>query len=315
MAKLLKKRYEIDSKSKAILKALSDNPEGLRSKSISKFTDIKTRTLYNHLESLKEHKIIENIFPIWRLCHNYAHPSKLANLLNNNNIQAHKFSFILRLINIPNWWEKRENKLMKLKDYQFRPIGWGNNSYQMLQKPSFLIQFFSNSIVFINQKEYYAIEPYTAFIEALEDALEEYRFIEERFKFRFFNDGIPQFSIRSQHYVKLMDAIANHCKKTGKYARIEINEQLRAWVDLSEPFGLEFGHKNYAPEDASRYTEFVKDIIKNNPPSPSETQGMISQLTENQLMFNKNLEQHFAVLKGIEEAIKQLKDAIKEKLI
>ena len=176
--------YKINKKDKLILKELLENPSGMRAITLKKLTNIKEKTLYNHLQKLKKEKLIENIFPIWRLCQNQIPSSKVAELLQSSKIiQGHKFSFKLDLIRKPNWWEKRGNRLIKLKEYQFKinkEVKWGNNPYQQLKKDNFLIHIFKNSIFFINQKKYFGDDPYLCFQEALLDTLEALRYLEER---------------------------------------------------------------------------------------------------------------------------------------
>ncbi len=320
MAKLPK----ISKKDKKILKELKDNPAGLRVNTLQKLTDIKERTVYNHLSNLKKHNLIENIFPIWRLCQNQISVSELANLLKSDKkIQSHKFSFHLKLIRKPDWWDKRENRLIKLKEYNFKinkKVDWGNNPYEQLIKNNFLIHTFPNAIYFINQKKYYNDDSYLAFQEALEDTLELLRFLEERFKFKFFLDNVPQLSVRTNHFVKLNDEIANKCKKERYMLQVPINGKLRVWVDMSQPFGLEAGNKNHGVEDMKRYRDVVEDYISKESLLPSQltdvvkqTAIQISQVTQNQMDFGNqmmflrdNLKTHFEVLKGIKDGIKKL---------
>ena len=67
-----------------ILKELSSRPEGLRVESISKFTNIPKRTIYRSLNKLKEKKLIQNIFPIWKIVNGQS--SYCQSLVSSNNI-------------------------------------------------------------------------------------------------------------------------------------------------------------------------------------------------------------------------------------
>ena len=311
-----------------LLKFLKDRPEGVRTETIELFFKLPKRTAYNRLQRLLNMNLVENIYPIWRIAKNQASYLNVATLLEDDkkNIQAHKFSFTLKLMKTPDWWKKRENKLIRLKDFSCQPVKWGHSPYQNLRKDGFLIQMFSSSIVFINQKQYWNDDPYNAFIEALEDALELLRFIEERFKFKFLADEVPQFSVRSMHMVKLKDSVAERCKKEGKGYEVSIDGEKRVWVDLSEPFGREAGHKNYAPEDLTRLQERDSDVLEKDPSLPSEVDKRISQITEmigsvsqNQVQhqesmvyLDKNLKTHFEVLEGIKGAVKDLAKEVKK---
>jgi len=303
------KSGKVTENSIAIIRILRQNPEGVRTRTINKLTAIPTRTIYNILRKLRNQNLVINIFPIWKLSKTLS--SKMAKLLKRDNIQAHKFSFILRLIDKPSWWEKRQNRLIRLKEFQFKKVTWGRNPYEILSKNQFLIQTFSNSIVFINQKQYYGQDSYECFIQSLEDTLEMLRFIEERFRFKFYHDGIPQFSVRSQHYIKLRDVIAKKCKKLKKLFELTIDGRLRAWIDLSEPFGIEFGHKNFAVEDTRKYKNFVSDIISKEHYSPSETKETIEGLLKLQAFNSHNLIKHQQVLDEMSKTLKQIRDNLK----
>src|SRR3989304_5515026 len=279
----------INSKQHKILVILKENPEGLRVNSLIKFSGIPRRTLYRYLDQFKDKKLVENIWPIWRLCQNQGDPLKMAQL-RISEVQLHDVSFILKLINKPSWWDKRNNTLMKLSGFNFnKEIPWGNNKYHVLSRDNFIIQVFSNSIVLFNKKHYYGKDSYDCFIQALDDTLKVYNLLEERFNFRFFNDGIPQMTVRSQHFTKLNDAIADHCKKIGKMLSVEIDGKLRAWIDQSEPFGIEMGHRNYGMGDNKEYVDFVRDILANNPPKPSE---MNQHMNEHGLLMAEMVKQN-----------------------
>jgi hypothetical protein len=298
MAKLPK----ITKKGKLILQVLIDNPEGLRKETIKKLTNLKERTIYNHLEYLKKQKILENVYPIWRLCQNQVLVSKIATLLKSDKpIQGHKFSFHLKLINKPNWWNKRENRLLKLKEYNFKinkEVNWGNNPYEQLIKDNFLIHIFPDAIYFINQKKYFNLDPYLALQEALEDTLKLLDFLEERFKFKFFPNELPLFSVKTNHFVKLNDEIAKRCKKNKNLLEFYKEGIKRAWIDLSQPLGLETGSRNYGAEDMNNYKPYMDDFLFNKPLTNSELKEVVAN-NSNQLSF---------LIKDKEETRKELKE-------
>jgi len=297
--------------SKLILKELINNPEGLRAKSLQKILGIPRRSIYNNLNRLKGLKLVQNIHPIWKLCQIQSTPLKMAQLLKSNKIQLHDFSFTIKLIRKPFWWDKRENKLMRLKEFTFKPIRWGNQKYQQIAKDNFIIQAFSNSMIFINNKHYWGNDPYDCFIQATNDFLLMFKFICEMFNFDFSMDGIPMFSVRTQHYVKLRDIIAKRCKKHKNMFKVSIDGKLRAWVDLSEPFGMEFGNKENAVEDTHKYTKFVEDIIAHESPLPSEAFNMIQEVTKNQMVHAENMRSHVGAVKELKEAVIDLRKEIK----
>jgi DNA-binding Lrp family transcriptional regulator len=314
------KSGKLTATSREILKELLSNPSGLRASTISKLVNKPNRTTYNALTKLQKTGIVENIAPIWKLCQFKGIPLNMAKLLKSGNIELHDFSFVIRLIDKPDWWEKRYNHLIKLKEHDIKPITWGRNPYQQIVKDSFLIQLFSNSMIFISNKRYYGEDPFDCLIQAIRDFLDCYTFVEQRWRFKFFKDGIPQASIRSQHHVKLGDYLAKRCKKTGDKFEVFIDGKLRMWVDMSEPLGTEAGHKDYAPEDMRVYSSYIGDVIKNNPPKASEQSERLSSLilvteriTQNQAVFDANMMSHIKAVQDLGKAVTELRKEIKKR--
>ena len=322
----------IDKKDQIILRILKDNPHGLKADTILKLSNFRSRTLYNHFKKLKELKILENIYPIWRLCQNQISSSKMAKLLKSDkDIQSHKFSVHLRLIRKPEWWNKRSNRLMKLKQFNFKigkEVTWGNNPYEQILTDNFLIHLFPDAIYFINRKQYYNSDPYLALEEALKDTLDMINFLEEKFRFKFFLNEAEQLSIKTQHYVKLDDEIAKSCKKNNYKLQIKINDKLRIWVDMSQPFGLEAGNKDHSPEDLNRYKPFVVDIIENDHLLPSQLTELSKQNTiqigkvaenekamqQNMILYAKNIKSHIKAIQDVGKASKK-NNKIMEKVV
>lgn len=292
------KSSKLSNKYIEILEFLNKRPEGVRAESIEKFFNLANRTAYNRLSRLKDLELIENVYPIWRIAKKQGLSLKITKLLENSkkHIQGHKFSFTLRLISKPDWWEKRENKLIKLKEFHFKNVRWSNNPYEQLLSDDFLIQTFKNSIVFTSRKKYWSNNPYDAFLEALDDALEMLGYLENKVKFKFYIHGVPQFSVRSQHLVKLKDSVAERCKKEGNKYEVVINNERRVLVDLSDPFGREAVNKDYAPEDLKRLQDRDADILKNDPSLNSDIDKRINNLTNNQSETNQNLNSLISVV-------------------
>ncbi len=312
---------------KIILTKLKETPEGLRASILTKTLDKPRRTIYNNLKKLEQLDLIKNIYPIWKIGTTQGNPLKMAHLLKNNKIQLHDLSFTIRLMKTPEWWDKRQNKLLKIND--LRQLRWGNNNYHQIKRDDFIIQIFTNSMIFICQKHYWGDDSYDCFIQGAKDFLKAYYYIEELFKFKFFPDGIPNVSVRSQHHVNINDIIAKKCKKENKRLKVIVKNKLRLWVDFSEPFGMEAGHKNYAVEDMKRYAPYIEDIIINNPPKPSKiahnqenlnnqmnnTWSAINQVTQNQQMFAKNIETHMNVLKSMDHTLKAIRYRLGKKQV
>lgn len=275
MAQKTKNRHSktgiVRDTSKKILKILNNSVSGLCVKNIVRLSKLPRRTVYNNLQSLQKKGLVENVYPIWKVAQCLGTSQKMAQLLKSEDkIQVHNFSFVLRLIRKPKWWDKRKNRLIRLKEYHFKDLLLKNHTDQQLSKDVFHIQFFSNSIIFITSKKYYSNDSYSAFIEASEDFLAELEYIERQLNFKFYYDDAPQVNVRSSHYVHLKDELAKKCKKEGKMFEVFIKNKLRLWVDMSDPLGVEAGEPNYGVEDMNRYKSLIGDVINNPLPLPSD---------------------------------------------
>lgn len=271
---------------------------------LAKELNISKQNINRYIRTLKAENLIRKIgYGTWEVIGSFQRSKHFQGDPSEVNINLHNISFILKLVSRPCWWERRENALIKLKDFQQDMIYWGNEKYLRLKAIDYQVQLFSNSIVLYMKKHYNGTDPYDLFILALQDALKIYEGLEKKFNFKFFKDGVPQLSVRSQHFVKLRDAIAEHCKREKNLLKVEINGKLRAWVDFSEPFGLETGHRNYAPEDMNRYKTFVADIIQNNPPLNSELTQSIASLAGNWHMYSENIKSHIAAIQQLSAGV------------
>ena len=294
-----------------IIQNLIQNLEGLRVNSLSKYTSIKSITLYKRLEKLKKKGIVENLYPIWKIVRGQVDFCKT--LLHSDNIfELHNLSYVLKLIKKPDWWEKRKPRLEKIKEWQFRNIDFGTK-YEQLMNENFVIQTYPESIIIISRKRYYGNSPYEVIGQAINDVLDIIAYFEERIKFKLFPNGIPALEIRNEDFNRIKDHLAEHCKKEGRRFLVETSKG-KVWVDYSEPFGKEAN----TPDIQDTLERVTKDHIMNKPMLNSELQqvltitaNQISQITNNQEIFDKNISLHQEVLREIRDAIKDLKEEIK----
>ena len=116
-----------------------------------------------------------------------------------------------------------------------------------------------------------------------------------------------------EHYGMIRNVLAQQCNKNGD--KIKVSDELDGewlWIDDSEGmFGeLETGGKGITKDRAGLnrdvqhwFNDHKKHNFKVTPSYIQEgfkqTNGMIQQVTENQLMFNKNFESHVASIKTL----------------
>ncbi len=252
----------LDKKDRKILEVLKDYPEGIRKQTILKLTGFKGRTCYNHLEKLKELKILQNIQPIWKIWHNSGTPEFLAHLQesDNKNTEGHRIWWILPLIRKPSWWNSRKDRLMNLKGWAFtREITANNNIYFQIENDLLYIQTFKNSIYFMSKQKYYGETDFEVFDKAKNDVLNAIKYLEERFRFKFLIENEFHLTLVDNHFVTMNETLAEHYYKEGKKFRIETEEGYSLWIDLSDPKGLESNNI----ETKRRYLNVVKDYAEN----------------------------------------------------
>lgn len=297
------------AKDKIILKELINRPEGIRVNSISKLTNIPTRTVYRILDKLKAKKIVRNIFPVWKISNGqsqFCHSS----LKDNNIFELHNISYVVKLLKKPNWWSKRKNYLIRLKEWQFKNVNFGkanSNPYQQIINENFVIQCYPESIIIISRKRYYSNSPYETIQKAMLDVMDLLDWFCERFRFNFFCDGIPHLEVRNNDFNRMNDAVANQVKKQKGKFLIEIDKRRKVWVDMSEPFGKE---ANY-PEGQEKLEKITKDYLTRDVLLPSEIQGLVGENAKHLNFYAQHLKSHVEAIKTLSETVKELKEEVK----
>ena len=88
---------------------------------------------------------------------------------------------------------------------------------------------------------------------------------------------------------------------------VELDKNRKVWVDYSEPFGKE---ANY-PTGQETLEKHTKDLLLKKPMLNSELQLAIQNVTQNQVMFDRNFQSHLKILKKLSIAVDDLRKEIK----
>jgi hypothetical protein len=313
----MKKVCNLSNNDKEIIRNLYENREGLRTKTLLKLTDLKQRVLYKRLNILKDKGLIENISPIWKIVNGGI--GKCAILLKDSKIfELHNLSYIVKLLKTPEWWKNRKNYLIRLKEWQFKNINFGkgnSNPYQQLINENFVIQCYPESLIIIARKRYYADDPYDTIKQAINDVIAILEWFCERFRFDFFNNGIPHIQTRNNDFNRMNDALANRVKKEGASFLVELDKRRKVWVDMSEPFGKE---ANY-PEAQEILEKQTKDLLINKPPVLSEVWKITAEnsqdlniLINTMNSYGSHIKSHTESIIALSKAIPQLTRLLKE---
>ena len=242
----------------------------------------------------------------------------MKSIIKNDSIfELHNISYVVKLLKTSEWWARRKNYLMRVKEYQFKNINFGkggSNPYQQLMNDNFVIQAYPQSLIIIARKRYYSNNPYETIQEAIKDILSLLEWFCERFRFNFFIDGVPHLEIRNNDFNRMNDAIANEVKRQKGSFLVEIDKRRKVWVDMSEPFGKE---ANY-PEGQEILEKVTKDLLTKPSLLPSEVVGLVGELARSQLNQSKQLEsfavalnRHIPAYEGMKDLVGELKEEIK----
>ena len=291
-----------------ILKFLYEFREGARRISLETYCNIKTSTLYKRLNILRDKGLVVNEFPMWKLVNGES--KFVESLLKNdkNIFELHHPAYIVKLLEVPKWWNPKgtqmKSKLMMLKNYQFRKVDFGKNDsnpYIQLKNDRYVIQMYPESVIIIHRKRYYSKDPHDLTIQFMNDFYNIWEWFEQRMKFKFFKDGLPQMILRGHDYNRINDWMANYIKKRiGHRFLIEIGDGRKVWVDLSEPFGKEAN----TPEMQVIMEKDIRDKILNKPLLNSELQNLVEDLAKIQKVelkkraeYSRDLVEHKGAIK------------------
>ena len=173
-----------------ILLLLVKEGHGLKADTLASLLKCKSSTLYYHLKRLQDAELVEHVFPSYFLTFQ-GKSLNIGTLLEGSKIQGHKFSFIVHLLDKPDWWERRWNKVYLFPDYQHKKVDWGNSPFLQLMNQTAVLQTFSDSIIIMLRKKFHGIDVYDAYLSAMEEFLAYFAGFQDMLKFKFFKDGIP----------------------------------------------------------------------------------------------------------------------------
>jgi len=264
----------------------------VRRKSFEKYCGIPTSTLYKRLNILLKNSILENDSGVWKISNGGV--KIVESLLGNNKIwELHNPAIVVKLPIVPKWWNpngsQMKRKLMMLKDYLFQPVkNFGKNNsnpYIQLSSDKYIIQTYPESIIIIFRKRYYSKEsPYDVAIDFTNDFYNLWAWFEEKMRFKFFNDGVPQGFLRGHDYNRINDWFSKKVLKKIKHKiLVEIGDGRKVWYDLSEPIGREAN----TPEMQEIMEKDIKDKVINKPKLNSELQADIENLKTELLLVQK----------------------------
>lgn len=265
---------------------------------ICKELSISKQKLYYYTHKLKEKGLIEKLgYGVWR-----SKKTTKDTILLVKEVRGHAFIWKVKLPKIKNW--NKRKKIIK----NYKVVGKFNIPRIYIKERK--VWLGDKNIIIYDHNSFYgksAIESRKyAFINLIE-ILEE---IERKLKI---NLKPYQIKPTRQHYSLVKNNLAIQCNRQGKKIRI-LSEDGSPWFIIDDSYNLdelETLHRETALIDSIGVQKYFNSHRRTDfKVTPEFILKSINGVTENQVMFAKNIEYHFEVLESIKKAIQELREEI-----
>ncbi|KKL22547.1 hypothetical protein LCGC14_2434360 [marine sediment metagenome] len=284
---------------------------------ISKWRKVSRQAIYKVTRRLLARGMIEKIGLAWRLTDKGR--GGLHSFIGfTYKKRYHNLAFKIAIKENPRNWDKKRNTLMLLPYFNKR-VELKNNSFDLFNFGKIQVKTTTRSVI-LKLPTIYSDTVEEAILEGMDMLFTSIPRIEASFKIKLVKDNRANITIISQEWARLQDPLAKlYEEKDEKLYIKDENGDVRLIIDYSFAVGeLEAIHPNKSPEDMKAVDTFMLDLVK-NPLTMSELKGVVQGVASNQVMFAQNIETHMRVLKGMEqalsdvgEAVTQLKDEVKK---
>lgn len=118
-----------------------------------------------------------------------------------------------------------------------------------------------------------------------------------------------EFTTSREHYGMIKNELAKQYNDKGEKLYIKDDRGIWLWIDDSHSLNELETDK---PKNSRGVQNWYNDMKKTNfEVTPSFVLNAINEVTQNQLMFNKNFESHVEAIRTLSSAVKELKEQIK----
>lgn len=128
-------------------------------------------------------------------------------------------------------------------------------------------------------------------------------------------ERVQNITLVNQHYGETNSEMATDALHKKQKIQIKTEDDGKLWFTIDNSWNLqemETLHPETAKQDMTKVQKQVNDWRQNDPMTNSQLQSVVQGVAQNQVMFAKNIETHMEVLKGIQGAISELKDTVKD---
>ena len=278
---------------------------------IAKHRKTSRQAIYKGIKILKEKGMIKKVGLAWRL--SGAGKKGLHSLMGfTHKLRQHNLHVKIDVLESPVNWDKKRNQLIQLPYFNKR-VSLKNNTYDLLSYGNIQIKTTSKSVI-VKLPTIFDQSVEGAVIQAMDIFYNKIPSIENLLKIKLIKDQKCNITFISQEYAKLDDALAKIYKKNEQKLYVtDEHGELRFIADYSFAVNeFEAVHPNKAGDDMSATNPFLLDLAA-NPTTFSEVREMITGITRNQLIFDRNMKSHLEILSKLGKAVDQLTDTIKKK--
>jgi len=270
---------------------------GKNPSTISKELNVSEQRINYYIKTLKAKGLIKKVsYGTWETTKNLSAVT--------NEIRGHAFQWVIKLEKRFDW-----SKLLIDKNIQFRLIP-SNKAYRIILNDK-KIWLNKKSIVIYDKESYFSTTALESRKIAVYSMIETLNILKNKLNIEF---DITDFKVSRHHYSLIKNNLAIQCDKEGK--RINIFNKNGLWFTIDNSYNLheaETLHPETALIDSIGLQNYLNSHKDTNwKVTPQFLLESINQVTNNQLMFAKNLESHVKAMNDISESNKLLQETIKE---
>jgi hypothetical protein len=288
-----------EEKKLRLLLIVSELKKGNPPAKISKKHRINKKTLQYYLRQLKEMKCIEKQgYGVWKVLKEVSFSSKATSL--KKQIRGHAFNWKIKFKHQINWKKRLEDNKIK---YQL--IGVNRSTPRIIFNEK-KIWFTKTGLVVYEPQSFFSRSSHTSKGMAVWELDKTIKALGRRLKIDL---GGYLFTTSREHYGMIKNELAKQYNDKGEKLYISDDNGIWMWIDFSHSIH-ELETNN--PKDSWGVQGWFNDHKKHNfKVTPTFLMENINQVTQNQIMFAKNMESHIGAIKTLGKEVKGLSKTIK----
>jgi predicted transcriptional regulator len=278
---------------------ISEIKKGKNPSKISKEHNIKKQTLQYYLRQLKQKGIIKKEgYGIWKVSKEVSISSKATKT--QKQIRGHAFNWKVKFKhNI--LWERR----LKDNNIKYQLIGIRGSTPRIIFNDK-KIWFTKTGLVIYEPKSFFSQSSLTSKGKAVWELDKTIKALGRVLKIDL---GTYEFKTSREHYGMIDNELARQYNDKGEKLYIKRKDGSSwMWIDLSHGINeLE----NDEPIVNRQVQNWFNDMKKTKfEVTPTFLLNSINQVTQNQIMFDKNFQSHLEVIKNLNKAVLELREEI-----